>query len=165
MLRERMMRVLKDDPFVRTIIRRDAPIANIEYFAYPWRIDSVESQQTATTQVETAARSDFVLIALTGLVADNDGIAESGNIGVYNLPVTLSISEGTGNNPFFDGFADAQLLLVGAYQPFMFPAPRIFRPNSVIKIAATFQNSAAEVADVLVTGVFHGMQIVYGGDQ
>lgn len=155
MLRQRMMRVLERDPFIQSIARPGVPIADVEYFAYVADFAAMAEGASATQTIETASDSDFVLVMQNG--SSYGPLGSSGQSLIY---ATATIAEGQGNNPFFSQAAPFQQVFGYEGAPFILPKPRVFRPNSRIKVTINFidinggQNQSFRCA-------FHGMRLYY----
>ena len=160
MLRQRIMKMLQSDPFIQSIARPGTKIRAVEYFAYPAAFETIAVAGTAETTIQTAADSDFVLVMMTGMAFTPAMLQDTTTFAL------VQILEGQGNNPLYDqqwtNAPSMPFFATFGYrgEPFILPVPRVFRPNSKIRILLNHVRNANNNAHSFRM-LFGGMRIYY----
>lgn len=113
-----------------------------EFYIYSVEFDALLSGTTATGQIPIQADSDFILQKLTQF-SDIAAAAQTANTRVVPL-VSALITDTGSSRQLMDRAIPLSNMFGIAEVPFILPAPRNFRANSVINIQLTNFDAAAD---------------------
>lgn len=153
------------DPYIQSVARPGQVITKKMPFDYGMVIGGPAPDTPLTLAAGpvpeimiTLADSDFVLTSMSACV--NQTV--NGNM-LFNRNLTLQIQDTSTGKFFFSAAAVMELVSGGGGFPYVFPAPRVLRPNTALLGTAQNRDTATNYNAMFVT--FHGTRIFYDQDR
>lgn len=148
---DRYFQLTNQDPYIQSVARPGQTIVKKMPYEYGQTVGNAATPLTfaaGTVQATliTLADSDFVL---TSLAASVQQTANSHML--YNRNLTLQIQD-TSTGKFFFSAPTVMTLVAGAGGfPFIFPAPRVIRPNTGLLFSVTNRDTAGDYLTMFLT--------------
>lgn len=155
----RYFELTQQSPYVRAVARPGQVIVKMMPYEYGVVIGPTLTIGGAplTALMTTLADSDFVLTSLSASVQ----LTVNGDM-KYNRNVTLQIQDTSTGKYFFSAPTVMSLVAGAGGFPFIFPAPRVIRPNTSLLVSAQNRDTAVAYYQMFVT--FGGSRIFYAGE-
>jgi hypothetical protein len=155
---QRYLDLTNQDPYIQSVARPGAVIVKKMSYVYNVVIGQPQpltlAALTVNASLTTLADSDFVLTYLSACV----NITPAGDMKV-NRNLTLQIQD-TSTGKFFFSAPTVMSLVAGAGGfPFVFPAPRVIRPNTTLQLSAQNRDTAQDYNNMFVA--LGGTRIFY----
>jgi hypothetical protein len=159
---QRYFELTNQDPYIQSVARPGQVIVKKMPFNYPAVIGSAAvplsfANGAQSTTLITLADSDFVLTSLSAsvnLTANSDM--------KFNRNLTLQIQDTSTGKFFFSQPTVVTLVAGGGGFPFIFPAPRVIRPNTGLLITAQNRDNVTNYFQMFVnlggTRIFYANQ-------
>jgi hypothetical protein len=128
-----------------------------QYFAYTAEFLPLAASLTGTVPFTVEASSDFIVVAMTGVVTD---VANTTFLGM--VPQTIQIVDASTGMAWFNGINGTHFnnVMGDAQQPYFMPLPFYLRANSTVNV--TLVNLEAVQRNVRLA--FHGFKSVPGSN-
>jgi hypothetical protein len=159
---QRYFELSNQDPYIQSVKRPGQTLVKKMSFIYNAVIGSATQPLTfangpITSNLITLADSDFVLTSLSACM----NLVVNGDMKV-NRNLTLQIQD-TSNGKFFFSQPTVTTLIAGAGGfPFVYPAPRVIRPNTTLLLTAQNRDSANDYFQMFVA--FQGTRMFYASN-
>lgn len=157
---QRYFELTNQDPYIQSVKRPDQVLVKKMPYAYEAFIGTAavpltfaNGAQVAT--LTTLADSDFVLTSLAASV----NITANGDM-KFNRNLTLQILDTATGKSFFNVPTVVTLVAGGGGFPFLFPAPRVIRPNATLILTAQNRDTGQDYNQMFVA--LGGTRLFYG---
>jgi len=155
---QRYFELSNQDPYVQSVIRPGQLLVKRMPFEYGAVVGGPAPDQPLTLAAGpvqetmiTLADSDFVLTSLSICV----NITVNGDM-KFNRNLTIQIQDTSTGKRFFSAPTVTSLVGGGGGFPFIFPAPRVIRPNTGLLITAQNRDTALN---------YNAMYVTFGGSR
>jgi hypothetical protein len=151
------------DPYIQSVARPGQTIIKKMPYEYGAVIGTAAAPLTfangaLTATIITLADSDFILTSLAVCV----NIAVNGDM-KFNRNLTLQIQDTSTGKFFFSAPTVTSLVAGGGGFPFIFPAPRVIRPNTGLLLTGQNRDTAQAYNQMFIT--LGGTRIFYAEDR
>jgi hypothetical protein len=155
---QRHFDLTNQDPYIQSVARPGATIVKKMSYVYNVVIGTPQPLTFASGAINanltTLADSDFVLTYLSACV----NITANGDMKV-NRNLTLQIQDTSTGKFFFSAPTVVSLVAGAGGFPFVFPAPRVIRPNTTLTLTAQNRDTAQDYNNMFVA--LGGTRIFY----
>lgn len=125
----RLIDAMQQDSWIKQVARKDKKIVDVDYFVYTATLTALAVGNSAQTNIQVQADSDFALAYMSGQMVVGGAVSF--------LPSTVQITDTGSGKTFFSAPALFNLVMGNAGLPFYLPAPRVIAPNTNIQLNVT----------------------------
>lgn len=156
---QRYFDLTNQDPYIQSVARPGQTIVKKMPYEYGAVIGNAATPLTLANgalaaTITTLADSDFVLTSLAACV----NITANGDM-KFNRNLTLQIQDTSTGKFFFSAPTVTSLVAGGGGFPFIFPAPRVIRPNTTLLLTGQNRDTAQNYFQMFV--ILGGTRIFY----